>query len=177
MNGASNRLLSKNLTTSSCPSLVMCSIPLDVLRFLGGTANLDSIPKAQKTSKTKIYFPYDYFNHRDKLNKKERPPNKALHNKVWNCKLLEKKCLRTTDYGNMICSGLTTEAVRSKWNSLKHRLIEQHRPHGETLGGGRKAVIPTLFALVQSQGLCSNIGACAELGRILSQQWSWYAQA
>ena len=39
---------------------------LDILNFLGGATSLDSFLKAYKTSETKRFFPYDWFDHPDR---------------------------------------------------------------------------------------------------------------
>ena len=35
---------------------------LDILNFLGGATSLDSFLKAYKTTETKAFFPYEWFN-------------------------------------------------------------------------------------------------------------------
>ena len=35
---------------------------VEIMNFLGGAINLDSFPKAYKTSETKRFFPYKWFN-------------------------------------------------------------------------------------------------------------------
>ena len=47
---------------------------LDILNFLGGATSLDSFLKAYKTSLTKRFFPYEWFDHPDKMHKTELPP-------------------------------------------------------------------------------------------------------
>ena len=41
--------------------------------FLGGAASLDSFLKAYKTSETKRFFPYEWFDHPDKMQIPEIP--------------------------------------------------------------------------------------------------------
>ena len=40
---------------------------LDIMNFLGGATSLDSLLKAYKTSETKGFFPYEWFDHPDKM--------------------------------------------------------------------------------------------------------------
>ena len=47
---------------------------LDIMIFLGGATSLDSFLKAYKLSETKGFFPYDRFDHPDKMQKPEFPP-------------------------------------------------------------------------------------------------------
>ena len=47
---------------------------LDIMKFLGGAESLDSFLKAYKTSETKGIFPYEWFDHPDKLQNPELPP-------------------------------------------------------------------------------------------------------
>ena len=48
---------------------------LDIMNFLGGATSLDySSLKAYKTSETKAFFPYEWFDHPDKMQNTELPP-------------------------------------------------------------------------------------------------------
>ena len=47
---------------------------LDIMKFLGGATSLDSFLKAYKTSETKGFFPYEWFDHTDKMQNPELPP-------------------------------------------------------------------------------------------------------
>ena len=47
---------------------------LDVLNFLGGATSPDSFLKPYKTSETKCYFPYEWFDDAEKLNKTQLSP-------------------------------------------------------------------------------------------------------
>ena len=79
---------------------------LDILNFLGGATSLDSFLKAYKTSETKGFFPYEWFDHPDKLQNPELPPCDAFYSKLRSCNPLETEY---TDYVNLLKSGLTTE--------------------------------------------------------------------
>ena len=46
---------------------------LDKMNFLGGATSLDSFLKAYKNSETKGYFPYEWFDYPDKMQKTEFP--------------------------------------------------------------------------------------------------------
>ena len=79
---------------------------LDVLNFLGAATSLYSFLKAYKTSETRGLFPYDWFDHPDKMQRTEFPPYDALNSKLRSCSPLETEY---TDYVFLLKSGLTTE--------------------------------------------------------------------
>ena len=79
---------------------------LDIMNFLGGETNLDSFLKAYKTSETKRFFPYEWFDHPDKMQNTELPPYDAFYKKLRSSNPLEAEY---TDYVNLLKSGLTTE--------------------------------------------------------------------
>ena len=62
---------------------------LDILSFLGGATSLASFLKEYKTSETKRFFPYDWFDHPDKLLNTELPPYDAFYSKFRSCSPLE----------------------------------------------------------------------------------------
>ena len=80
--------------------------PLDIMNFLGGATSLDSFLKAYKTSETKGFFPYELFDHADKLQNTEFPTYDAFYSKLRSCNALEAEY---TDYVNLLKIGLTTE--------------------------------------------------------------------
>ena len=84
------------------------------MKFLSGATSLDSFLKAYKTSETKGIFPYEWFDHPDKMQNTELPPYDAFYNKLRSCNPLEAEY---TDYVNLLKSGLTTEQAVVK---LKH---------------------------------------------------------
>ena len=47
------------------------------MNFLGGAASLDSFLKTCKTSETKGFFPYEWFDHPDEMQNPELPPYDA----------------------------------------------------------------------------------------------------
>ena len=79
---------------------------LDIMNFLGGATRLDSFLKAYKTPKTIGFFPYEWFDHPDKVQSTELPPDDAFYSKLRSCNPREAKY---TDYVNLLKSGLTTE--------------------------------------------------------------------
>ena len=62
---------------------------LDIMNFLGGATCLDSFLKAYRTSETKNFFPYEWFDHPDKMQITELPPYDAFYHKLRSCNLLE----------------------------------------------------------------------------------------
>ena len=62
---------------------------LDLMNFLGGATSLDSVLNAYKTSETKRFFPYECFDHPDKMHNTELPPNDAFYSKLCSCNPLE----------------------------------------------------------------------------------------
>ena len=79
---------------------------LDIMNFLGEATSLDSFLKAYKTSETKRFFPYEWFDHSDKIQNTEVPLYDAFYNKLRCWSPLESEY---TDYVILLESGLTTE--------------------------------------------------------------------
>ena len=79
---------------------------LDIMNFLGGEISLDSFLKAHKTSETKGFFFYEWFDHPEKMQNTELPPYDTFYSKLRNCNPPEAEY---TDYVNLLKSGLTTE--------------------------------------------------------------------
>ena len=63
---------------------------LDITKFLGGAASLDSFLKAYKTAETKGFFPYEWFDCPQKMNNSELSPYDAFFSKLRNVSPLEK---------------------------------------------------------------------------------------
>ena len=78
---------------------------LNIMNFLGSTS-LDSFLKAYRTSETKGFFPYEWFDTPGKMRNTDFPPYDAFYSKLRNCNPLEAEY---TDYINLLKSGLTTE--------------------------------------------------------------------
>ena len=55
---------------------------LDTINFPGGVPTLDSFLKAYKKSETKGFFPYEWFDHPDKMQNTELPPYDAFYSKL-----------------------------------------------------------------------------------------------
>ena len=55
---------------------------LDIKNFLGGATSFDSFLEAYKTSETKRFFPYEWFDHPDKMQNTELPPYDAFYSKL-----------------------------------------------------------------------------------------------
>ena len=62
---------------------------LDIMNFLGGVTSLGSFLKAYKTSQTKGFFPYEWFDHRDKMQNTELLTYDAFYSKLRSCNPLE----------------------------------------------------------------------------------------
>ena len=89
---------------------------LDIMNFLGGAASLDSFLKAYKTSETKGFFPYEWFDCPQKMNNSELPPYDAFFSKLRNKNPLEKD---HSDYQKLLSCGLKTEGAPSKMKLSK----------------------------------------------------------
>ena len=79
---------------------------LDIMNLHGGATSLDSFLKAHKTCEIKGFFPYQWFDHLDKMQNTELPPFDAFYSKLRCCNPLEAE---HTDYVNLLKNGLTTE--------------------------------------------------------------------
>ena len=73
----------------------------DITTFLGRATSLDSFLKAYKTSETKRFFPYEWFDQLDKMQKTDFPPYEAFYKKRCNCNTFEAK---HADYVNFLKS-------------------------------------------------------------------------
>ena len=58
---------------------------LDILNVIGGAKSLDSFLNAFKTSETKTFFPYEWFDNPDKMQNTKLPPYHASYNKFRSC--------------------------------------------------------------------------------------------
>ena len=94
---------------------------LDILNFLGGATSLDSFLKAYRTSETKRFFPYEWFDHPDKMQNPELPPYDAFYIKFCSCNPLETEC---TNYVNLSKSALSTEQAGIKLKQSKPPQLE-----------------------------------------------------
>ena len=99
---------------------------LDIMKNLGGATSLDSFLKAYRTLETKRFFPYEWFDHPDKMHKTELPPYNAFYSKLRSCNPLEAEY---TDYANLLKSGLTKEqaVVKLKLSKPPPTWIENYQ--------------------------------------------------
>ena len=81
------------------------------MNFLGGATSLDSFLKAYKTKKTESFFPYEWLDCPEKMNKKELPPYDSFFSILRNDNPHEKDY---NDFQNLVNSGLTTEQAVAK---------------------------------------------------------------
>ena len=86
------------------------------MKFPGGATRLDSFLKAYKTSETKRFFPYEWFDHPDKKQKTKLPPYDAFYSKLRSCNPLESEY---TDYVSLFKSASTTEQAVINLQLLK----------------------------------------------------------
>ena len=86
------------------------------MNFLVGATSLGSFLKAYKTSETKGFFPYEWFDCPQKMNNSELPPYDGLYSKLRNVNPLEKDY---SDYQKLLSCGLKTEEALSKMKLSK----------------------------------------------------------
>ena len=84
---------------------------LDIMNFLGGATSLDSFLKAYKTSETKGYFPYEWFDNVEKLSQQSLPSYDAFYSRLRNCNPLDKTF---SDYQNHLKAGCSSEEALRK---------------------------------------------------------------
>ena len=83
----------------------------DFMNFLGGATKLDPFLKTYKTTETKGFFPYEWFDCSETMNNKELPPYDSFFSILRNSNPLEKDY---NDFQNLVNSGLTTEQAVAK---------------------------------------------------------------
>ena len=86
------------------------------MNFLGRARSLDSFLKVYKTSETKSFFPYEWFDCQQKLNNSKLPPYDAFFSQLRNMNPLEKD---HSAYQTLLSSGLKTEEALSKMKLSK----------------------------------------------------------
>ena len=84
---------------------------LDILNFLGGATSLDSFLKAYKTSESKGFFRYEWFDSPNKLDAPFLPPYECFFSKLKNHNPLEKEF---TDFTKLLNSGLSQQEALKK---------------------------------------------------------------
>ena len=148
----------------------------DNIKFLSGATSLDSLLKAYKTSETKGFFPYEWFDCPQKMNNSELPPYDAFFSKLRNMNPLEKDY---SDYQTLLSSGLKTEEALSKMKLSKpppsreenYQYLPDIWNHVNMCTFkdflrwyNNKDVVPTLEAM--QKNVC-----------FLSQEWNWHIEA
>ena len=89
---------------------------LEFTNFFGGAISFDLFLKAYKTSETKGFFPYEWFDQTEQIQNPELPPYDAFYSKLRSCIPLETEY---TDYVNLLKNGLTTERAVIKLKRSK----------------------------------------------------------
>ena len=97
---------------------------LDIMNFLGGATSLDSFLKAYKTSETKGFFSYEWFDCPQKVKNSKIPPYDLFFSKLRKMNPLENDYL---DYQTLLSSGLKTEEALSKMKLSKPPPLEAFR--------------------------------------------------
>ena len=84
---------------------------LDIMNFLGVATSLDSFLKAYKTSETKGFFPYEWFDSPAKLTYPALPPYNESFSRLRNFNPLDKAY---SDYQSFVNSGCSSEEALKK---------------------------------------------------------------
>ena len=82
----------------------------DIMNCLGGATSLDSFLKTYKTSESKGFLPYEWFDCPQKMNNCELPPYDAFFTKLRNVNPLDKDY---SDYQKLLGCGLKSEEALS----------------------------------------------------------------
>ena len=82
----------------------------DIMNCLGGATSLDSFLKTYKTSESKGFLPYEWFDCPQKVNNCELPPYDAFFTKLRNVNPLDKDY---SDYQKLLGCGLKSEEALS----------------------------------------------------------------
>ena len=103
--------------------------------------------KTYKTSETKGFCPYEWFDHPDKIQNTELPPDDAFYSNFRSCNPLEAEY---TDYVNLLKSELTREqaVVKLKLSKPPTTGIENYQSIPATnMEAGTNELIQRLFAV------------------------------
>ena len=84
---------------------------VDILNFLGGATSFDSFLKVYKTSETKGFFPYEWFDSPEKLDATFLPPYDCFFSKLRNYNPLEKEF---TVFTKLLNSGFSQQESLKK---------------------------------------------------------------
>ena len=82
------------------------------MNFLGAAISLDSFSKAYKTSETKGFFPYEWFDSPEKLTYPALPPYNEFFGRLRNCNPLDKAY---SDYQSFVNSECSSEETLKKF--------------------------------------------------------------
>ena len=89
---------------------------LDIMNFLGRATSLDLFLKAYKTSESKGFSPYEWFDCPQKMNNSENPPYNPFFSKLRNVNPHEEDY---SDYQKLLRCRLKTEKALSKMKLSK----------------------------------------------------------
>ena len=84
---------------------------LDIFNFLEGSTSLDSFVKAYRTSETKSYFAYEWFDDPEKINNTPFAPCETLFSRLWIKNTFEAD---SSEFHSLIFGGLTSQEALSK---------------------------------------------------------------
>ena len=90
---------------------------MDIKNFLGGATSLDPFLKAYKSSETKRFFPYEWFDHPTRMEKTEFSLYDAVYSKFRSPNPFGAEYM---EYVNFLKSGLTTDHAVNEWNYQSH---------------------------------------------------------
>ena len=76
---------------------------LEIMNFLRGATSLDCFLKAYKTSETKRFFPYEWFDSVEKLSQQSLPAYDEFSSQLRNCNPLD-KTLKNQNLTNVACN-------------------------------------------------------------------------
>ena len=93
---------------------------LDIMNFLGGATSLDTFLNAHRTSETKRFFPYEWFDHPNKMQKTELHPFDSFYSKLRSCNPFE---TNYTDCVILLKNGSTREQAVVKLKLSKPPLL------------------------------------------------------
>ena len=129
------------------------------MNFVGGSTILDYFLKAYKTSETKGFLPYEWFDSPEKLTFPAVPTYNEIFSRLRNCNPLDKAY---SDYQSFVNSGCSIEKVLEKLrvssipstvqenHAYKQQVWKNHDMHsfkGFPRWYNNKDVVPTLEAI------------------------------
>ena len=132
---------------------------LDIMNFLSGATSLDSFLKAYKTSETKGFFSYEWFDCPQKVNNIELAPYDAFFSQLRNVNPLEKDY---SDYQKKLSCGLKTEEALSKMKFSKRPPSREKTTNFSLIYGSMRtcAHIKTFYAGTTTKALSQHSKQC-----------------